>query len=46
MLEIEFLSDRVALINKGEIKALGTPQELKIQNQANNLEEVFIKIAL
>jgi len=46
MLEIEFLSDRVALIDKGEIKAIGTPQELKTQNHAQNLEEVFIKIAL
>lgn len=46
MLEIEFLSDRVALIDKGEIKAVGTPQELKTQNHAQNLEEVFVKIAL
>lgn len=46
MLEIEYLSHRVALINKGEIKAIGTPQELKEKNQAQNLEEVFIKIAL
>jgi ABC-2 type transport system ATP-binding protein len=46
MLEIEYLSHRVALINKGEIKAVGTPQELKEQNQAQNLEEVFVKIAL
>jgi len=46
MLEIEYLSHRVALINKGEIKAVGTPQELKQQNQSQNLEEVFVKIAL
>jgi len=46
MLEIEYLSHRVALINKGEIKAVGTPQELKEQNQAQNLEEVFVKIVL
>lgn len=46
MLEIEYLSHRVALINKGEIKAVGTPKELKEQNQAQNLEEVFVKIAL
>jgi ABC-2 type transport system ATP-binding protein len=46
MLEIEYLSHRLALINKGEIKAIGTPQELKEQNQAQNLEEVFVKIAL
>jgi ABC-2 type transport system ATP-binding protein len=46
MLEIEFLSYRVALIDKGVIKALGTPEELKTQHQAQNLEEVFVKIAL
>jgi len=46
MLEIEYLSHRVALINKGEIKAIGTPKELKEKNQSQNLEEVFIKIAL
>jgi ABC-2 type transport system ATP-binding protein len=46
MLEIEYLSHKVALINKGEIKAVGTSQELKEQNNAQNLEEVFVKIAL
>ncbi|HNW96442.1 MAG TPA: ABC transporter ATP-binding protein [Candidatus Paceibacterota bacterium] len=46
MLEIEFLSDRLALINKGVIKTSGTAEELKMKNQAKNLEEVFMKIAL
>lgn len=46
MLEIEFLSDRLALINKGVAKASGTAEELKKNNQAENLEEVFMKIAL
>jgi len=46
MLEIEYLSHRLALIDKGEIKAIGTPQELKQKYQAQNLEEVFVKIAL
>jgi len=46
MLEVEYLSDRLALINKGVIKASGTAKELKAQNQAENLEEVFMKIAL
>jgi len=44
MLEIEFMSDRVALINKGEIEAVGAPQQLMSENQAKNLEEVFVKI--
>lgn len=46
MLEIEYLSHRVALIDKGVIKATGTPKELKEKYQAQNLEEVFVKIAL
>ncbi len=41
MLEIEFLSDRVALINKGRILDSGTPAELKAKHGAQNLEEVF-----
>ncbi|MCX6569012.1 MAG: ABC transporter ATP-binding protein [Candidatus Aminicenantes bacterium] len=41
MLEIEFLSDRVGLINKGLILDSGTPGTLKEKYQAKNLEEVF-----
>jgi ABC-2 type transport system ATP-binding protein len=41
MLEIEFLSDRVALIDKGRILDSGTPAELKERHQAKNMEEVF-----
>lgn len=41
MLEIEFLSDRVALIDNGRILDTGTPEELKDKYQAKNLEEVF-----
>jgi ABC-2 type transport system ATP-binding protein len=41
MLEIEYLSDRVALIDKGRILDGGTPQALKDKHQAKNLEEVF-----
>ncbi|MCR4432772.1 MAG: ABC transporter ATP-binding protein [Caldiserica bacterium] len=41
MLEIEFLSDRVALIDNGVILDSGTPKELKEKYGANNLEEVF-----
>ncbi len=44
MLEVEFLCDRVALINKGLIVAEGTPQELKREYNASNLEEVFEKV--
>jgi len=41
MLEIEFLSDRVALIDKGVILDSGTPASLKERYQAGNLEVVF-----
>jgi ABC-2 type transport system ATP-binding protein len=41
MLEIEFLSDRVSLIDKGTILDTGTSAELKDKYQASNLEEVF-----
>jgi ABC-2 type transport system ATP-binding protein len=41
MLEVEFLSDRVAIINHGEILEVGKPEELKSRYKARNLEEVF-----
>ncbi len=45
MLEIEFLSDRVALIAKGVIHDTGTPAELKAKYDAENLEQVFWQVA-
>jgi ABC-2 type transport system ATP-binding protein len=41
MLEIEFLSNRVGLIDKGKILDTGTPEGLKQKYRAKNLEEVF-----
>ncbi len=41
MLEVEFLCDRVALINKGRIVTIGSPAELKTKYKAVNLEDVF-----
>jgi len=41
MLEVEFLSDRVALIDRGQILDGGSPQQLKDKYQAPNLEIVF-----
>ncbi|MCL2772445.1 MAG: ABC transporter ATP-binding protein [Oscillospiraceae bacterium] len=43
MLEIDYVSDRVAVIDKGLIYAVGTPKELKERYSAQNLEEVFVK---
>ena len=41
MLEVEYLCDRVALVNKGIVVAEGSPSELKEKYNALNLEEVF-----
>jgi ABC-2 type transport system ATP-binding protein len=43
MLEVEYLCDRIALINNGMIVETGTPQELKAKHNVNNIEEVFLK---
>jgi len=43
MLEVEFLSERVALLRQGRLIALGSPEELKVRWAAQNLEEVFLK---
>jgi ABC-2 type transport system ATP-binding protein len=45
MLEIEYLSDRVGIIDKGIVHMVGTPKELKDKYKANNLEEVFVEVA-
>ena len=44
MLEVEFLCNRVALVNKGKIVVEGEPQELKTKYNSANLEEVFAKV--
>jgi len=44
MLEVEFLCDRVALVNKGKIVMEGKPDELKKHYESQNLEEVFAKV--
>jgi len=41
MLEVEYLCDRVALLNKGRTVIEGSPAELKTKYKAVNLEEVF-----
>lgn len=42
----EALCDRIAIINKGEIMALGTMDELRSQSQTGgaHLEEIFLKV--
>lgn len=42
--EIEFLSDRIGVINKGRLLACDTPAALKAKFSTEDLEEVFIKL--
>lgn len=44
MLEVEYLCDRVALVNRGKIAVEGEPYKLKNQYDSQNLEEVFAKV--
>lgn len=44
MLEIEFMCDRIAIINEGVIHAMGKPDDLKEQYGCANLEEVFERV--
>jgi len=44
MLEVEYLCDRVALVNKGKVVVEGEPQKLKAKFNSANLEEVFAKV--
>jgi ABC-2 type transport system ATP-binding protein len=37
--------DRVSIMDKGRIEAMDTPEKLKKQFQAANMDEVFVKIA-
>jgi len=42
--EAQRLCDRVAIIHKGRLQALGAPPELATQTGASNLEEAFVRI--
>jgi len=44
MLEVEFLSNRVAIVNHGMMLACDTPERLKTAHNARNLEEVFMEL--
>ncbi len=43
MEEAEALADRVGIMNKGKLIALGTTKELKLKGNCQNFEEAFIK---
>lgn len=42
--EAEYLSDRVCIINQGEVVAIDKPEHLKHDFEKNNLEDVFLKL--
>lgn len=42
--EVETVCDRVAIMHQGELKAEGRVNDLVKQHQADNLEQVFLKI--
>jgi ABC-2 type transport system ATP-binding protein len=44
MLEVEYLCDRIALINDGKVIKEGTPKKIISEMGVRNLEEAFIKI--
>jgi len=44
MLEVEYLCDRIALIDEGAIVEEGKPQDLMKKYKAKNIEEVFTRV--
>ena len=44
MLEVEYMCDRIALINDGVIVEMGTPAGLKKKYDASNIEDVFMRV--
>lgn len=44
MLEIEYMSTKVGIINHGNLICIGKPDELKAKYNVSNLEEVFEKV--
>ncbi len=44
MLEVDYMCDRIALIDEGRIVEHGTPKRLKKRYEAENIEEVFTKV--
>ncbi|WP_123537721.1 ABC transporter ATP-binding protein [Halosimplex salinum] len=44
MLEVEYLCDRVGLLNDGVIVTSGSPEELMAEYDAENLEDVFLEV--
>lgn len=45
MQEVAALCDRIVVIAKGEVRAVGTPDELREQTGLPDLEDVFVRLA-
>jgi sodium transport system ATP-binding protein len=45
MQEVAALCDRIVVIAHGEVKAIGTPDELRAQTGEDDLENVFVRLA-
>jgi sodium transport system ATP-binding protein len=45
MQEVAALCDRIVVIAGGEVKAIGTPDELRAMTAENDLENVFVRLA-
>lgn len=43
--EVEFLADKIGIISKGQIKAIGTRNEIVKETKTSSLEEAFLKLA-
>ena len=39
-----FLCDRIGIINKGKLIAMGTMEELRHGDQADSLENIFLEL--
>ena len=46
MLEVEYLCDKIALINNGIIIESGKPKDLMNKYKSINIEEVFAKVVM
>ena len=44
MHEAEKLCDRIGIIHRGKIIAIGTPDELKAKTQCADMDDVFVRL--
>lgn len=44
MLEVEYLCDKILLINEGKVLSYGEPEEIIKSTSSRNLEEAFIRL--